>query len=726
GMSEFVVGVRVDGTAAGLAKAALEAKKALDNMAVAGAKDLTAIGRATKQTETSLVNMATRTQREFARMAQARETLGIRSEHRIQQEILRTQAAYQRLASSGTMTWREQQRAAEQMRQTVGRLNAEMGVYSGKQRLVAGAQKAGLMAAGVMAGAAVVAPKVNRAFSYGDQLANMANTAYGDASLSAAEDRKRRFEGMKAMDLAIRAAVDANSSTQQEAAGALSEVLSSGRFGTDDSLAIFKEAVLAGKANQTAATDFVKIAFSAKETMGIAPKDMARLFGIATYAGQSGPFEVSDMARALPKQFGLARNVGITGLEGAAKVAALNQATRLVAGTSDQAATLSENLLAKMGSEDARNNFSKLGIPYNKKIVEGRMQGLDALDVTANLIESLLGKNKNYQKALTAYNAAPEGSARKAALDDVMNVAKGEVISKIFPDREAGSGMAAYILDRANANKIAQESLLYGTDSIERNMWTVKASPSFDLNRAKQAAEFANYDAMIKLGPAVSTVADSFAELAKTSPEFAAAISGATTVLQGVAVAAGVVGVGGAALGVGKVATSIGAARAARAAATAAAAAAPAGATSALGGAGAGAAGGISAAGALSAGFLVAAPVVGAYAYDQMTNTEGGLRQRIADRDARIQEFDQMIALKREAGDTPMSIGRVQAERDALAASRDDMTRRLQELLANTKIGGEVNVNITAAPGIQANADLQPNDGTRMTGNVGRTNVNTD
>ncbi|CUK06467.1 phage tail tape measure protein [Achromobacter xylosoxidans] len=725
-MSEFVVGVRVDGTAAGLAKAALEAKKALDNMAVAGAKDLTAIGRATKQTETSLVNMATRTQREFARMAQARETLGIRSEHRIQQEILRTQAAYQRLASSGTMTWREQQRAAEQMRQTVGRLNAEMGVYSGKQRLVAGAQKAGLMAAGVMAGAAVVAPKVNRAFSYGDQLANMANTAYGDASLSAAEDRKRRFEGMKAMDLAIRAAVDANSSTQQEAAGALSEVLSSGRFGTDDSLAIFKEAVLAGKANQTAATDFVKIAFSAKETMGIAPKDMARLFGIATYAGQSGPFEVSDMARALPKQFGLARSVGITGLEGAAKVAALNQATRLVAGTSDQAATLSENLLAKMGSEDARNNFAKLGIPYNKKIAEGRMQGLDALDVTANLIEGLLGKNKNYQKALTAYQAAPEGSARKAALDDVMNIAKGEVISKIFPDREAGSGMAAYVLDRANANKIAKESMLYGTESIERNMWTVKASPSFQANRLKQASEFANYDAMVEMGPAVSTVAAAFADLAKSSPQLAAAISGSITILQGLAVGAGVVGLGGAALGVGKVASSVGAARAARAAATAAAAAAPSGATSALGGAGAGAAGGISAAGALSAGFLVAAPIAGALVQDNMFRTEEGLRNRIAQREEKIKMFDEMIALKQEVGDTPLSISKMQAERDDVVASRDDMNRRLQELLANTKIGGEVNVNITAAPGIQANADLQPNDGTRMTGNVGRTNVNTD
>ena len=67
-----------------------------------------------------------------------------------------------------------------------------------------------------------------------------------------------------------------------------------------------------------------------------------------------------------------------------------------------------------------------------------------------------------------------------------------------------------------------------------------------------------------------------------------------------------------------------------------------------------------------------------------------------------------MIALKREAGDTPLSIGRMQAERDAVVASRDEMTRRLQELLANTKIGGEVNVNITAAPGIQAMQTCSP------------------
>ena len=46
--------------------------------------------------------------------------------------------------------------------------------------------------------------------------------------------------------------------------------------------------------------------------------------------------------------------------------------------------------------------------------------------------------------------------------------------------------------------------------------------------------------------------------------------------------------------------------------------------------------------------------------------------------EARIKEFEEMIALKREAGDTPLSIGRMQAERDAVVASRDEMTRRLQ------------------------------------------------
>ncbi|MGE8690966.1 MAG: phage tail tape measure protein [Achromobacter sp.] len=721
-MSDYIVGVRVDGDTAGLAKAAQAAKKALESMAVAGAKDLDGIAKASKKTESSLVAMGTRTQREFARMAQARETLGIRSEHRIQQEILRTQAAYQRLASSGTMTWREQRRAADQMRETVGRLNAEMGVYSNRQRAIAGLQRAGMIAAGVTAGIAVVAPKVGRAFQYDEQLAHMANTAYGDPSLSAAEDRARRFAGRQEMDKAIREAIRYGGGTKESASATLNSLLSSGRFEAGDSLTIFREAVRAATANQASGDDFAQIAFAANASMGIKPEEMAKAFGAATYAGQSGAFEIRDMAKALPGQFAAASNIGLSGLPGLAKLAALNQASRLTAGTADQAATNTQNLLAKMGARDTRTNFSALGVNYDKRLAEGRMRGLDALDVTADIIEEQLKKNKNYQSALTAYRNSAEGSDRQDALGSVMKIAQGSVVSKLFPDQQAMMALVGFLADRGNVSKIARDSLLHGTEAVERNMWTVEDSPSFKLSQAKEAAEFANYDAMIKLGPAVSSVADAFAELARTSPELASAFSGAITILQGLAVAAGVIGLGGAVMGAGKLAGAGGLARGGWAAGGRAAA----GVARAATGAAEVAAGAATAGGLVSGGLLLAAPALGAYTYDQMTGTEGGLRARIADREARIREFDELLAAKRDAGDTATSIGRVQAERDAVAASRDEMTRRLEELLATTKIGGEITVNVTAAPGVQAQTDLRPNDGTKMTGNVGRTNVNTD
>ena len=64
--------------------------------------------------------------------------------------------------------------------------------------------------------------------------------------------------------------------------------------------------------------------------------------------------------------------------------------------------------------------------------------------------------------------------------------------------------LVGFLADRENVNKIAKDSLLYGNDAVDRNMWAVEDSPNYKLNQAKQAAEFANYDAMIKLGPAVS------------------------------------------------------------------------------------------------------------------------------------------------------------------------------------------------------------------------------
>lgn len=70
----------------------------------------------------------------FQKMASARETLGIRSEKVIQNEIRRTEAAYKRLADSGTLSMREQHRAADAARTAIVKLQNEMGVLTTRQK----------------------------------------------------------------------------------------------------------------------------------------------------------------------------------------------------------------------------------------------------------------------------------------------------------------------------------------------------------------------------------------------------------------------------------------------------------------------------------------------------------------------------------------------------------------------------------------------------------------
>ncbi|EEG3121757.1 phage tail tape measure protein [Salmonella enterica subsp. enterica] len=67
-----------------------------------------------------------RIRNETVRMQQARERIGIRSEHTIQREITRTEAAYNRLERSGVLSASELARAHEKTTAAVARLRREM------------------------------------------------------------------------------------------------------------------------------------------------------------------------------------------------------------------------------------------------------------------------------------------------------------------------------------------------------------------------------------------------------------------------------------------------------------------------------------------------------------------------------------------------------------------------------------------------------------------------
>lgn len=534
-MTSFLIGVKLDGDAVGFARMAQQAQKIWKDLTGAGVGSGTATAAANGK---ALAQMRS----DYQRYAQAREVLGVRSERRIQQEIVQTQAAYRRLAESGAMSWREQMRAAEAMRGRVRELRNEMGRLTVAQRAAGMARGVGTVAAGVGAGAAVLAPVVSRVMSYDERLAHMTNTAFNDRNTAG------RIAGMGELDKMIQDAVRYGGGTRDNAATALSELLATGAFKPAEAMTIFREAVLAGTANNTSALDFVNLAAKAGKTMGITPDRMGAIFGMGTYAGQQGAFEIANMAKWLPAQMANSKAVGLYGEKGFAKLAALNQAAVNTAGTKDEAGNNVVNLLGKIGALDTAKDFQKTsGINISKELAQGRVRGLDALDVVGNLLDKQLAKDKNYQQVQKRL-ATATGGDRQAALEAVSNIAQGTVIGKYFQDRQALMALYAYMQERKRVDEIAAGALT-NTDAAQRNMDVLRARPTASVEAAKNEGEIALQNAFNGLLMPIKGVADGMTSLAREYPEMTKWTVGSAVALSTLAAAAGAAALGATLMG---------------------------------------------------------------------------------------------------------------------------------------------------------------------------------
>lgn len=513
----YNVGVRIDGNANGLARAAQDANRMLSQMGRNSVADL-------------------------KKMANAREILGIRSEREVQREILRTQAAYSRLARSGQLSWGEQRRAADATRKSIEKLNNELGKLSTRQKAMRIAQGGAVVGAGVGVGAAMLAPKVSTVMSYDMRLAHLSNTANSGLDLSG------RRSGMRDIDRAVVEAVQAGGGTRDGALDTYEQLAGSGRFKPNEIRQIMKDAVVAATANGADAQSFAQMAISANATFGIGAGGMNRLFGIGTYAGQSGGFEIKDMAKWLPQQMAAAKSVGMSGETGFAKLAALNQAAINTAGTKDEAGNNVVNLLGKMGSQDTLKDFQKLGIDLPRRFAEGRMNGVDAMDVIGNVLAEQLSKDQNYQTIQRKLVTSKGGAEYQSALQSAGDIAQGTVVGKVFQDRQALMALVAYLNDRGRVGQIAGGATA-NADAHLKNMALVSETASYKTGQLVQQKDIAMHEALNKVTPAIGSLADSVTGLMREYPGYTAAIVGATTGLTALATAAGAAGLVGALTG---------------------------------------------------------------------------------------------------------------------------------------------------------------------------------
>lgn len=473
-------------------------------------------------------------------MASARETLGVRSEHKIQQEINHTIAAYNRLKRSGTATSRELARAAEATRSKIAGLNAEMGKTSWGQRLGNVGTAIASVGAGMAAGAMVMAQPMKKEMDYDRRLAMVSNTAFSDRDVAG------RIAGKKELHDAVKSAVETGGGTKEEALGALDKLLASGTVKAETAMKLLPTLQKGAVATGASTEDLSAIAISAMQQFGISEDQIGAVLDKAVAAGQAGNFELADMARWLPQQMAAAKSAGLSGMDGFEALLVANQQARVTAGTSDEAGNNLVNLLAKLTSKETADRFSKLeikgkdgkthGIDFIKSMENEKKQGKNSIEAFGSIMDMVVGEDKRYQ-ALKAKLKTAKKEEQQALIEQMTNLVEGTAIGQIISDRQALMALLG-IRNNVELGKQVKEEVTNSEGATDKSHKVVMSTNSAKVEQAKNAVEFAQMEGMKSFNNALGDAATKLAEYAKAYPDLTSTLTTAGTVITALSTAA--------------------------------------------------------------------------------------------------------------------------------------------------------------------------------------------
>ncbi|WP_279572474.1 phage tail tape measure protein [Volucribacter amazonae] len=532
-------------------------KQVLDNVKRTS-KNIDEISKQTQKNQQNAANNVGKTAEQIAkrqletakRLNQAKEHLGIRSEHRIQREIQRTIAAYNRLQRSGTASSKELARAAEAQRLRLAKLNEEMvkvekshtriNNTGNGQRLTNIGRGVMGVAAGVTAGAMVMAQPMKREMDFDRQLAMTANTAFVE------RDVQGRIAGKKALFDAVEKAVNAGGGSKEEALGALDTMIASGAVSAQTAINLLPTLQKGAVATGADPNDLAKIAISSMQQFGIREEDIGIVLDKAVAAGQAGNFELADMARWLPKQMAAAKQAGISGLEGLDTLLVANQQARVTAGTSDEAGNNLVDLLAKMTAKETNERFKNLkikgkdgkehGVDFIASMEAEKASGKNSLEAFNAIMDMIIGEDEQYKQLQERLKTA-SSSEQKTLLDQMTNLMEGKAIGQILSDRQA---LMAYLGIRNNlqlGNEV-KESLADSEGAVDKSHAVIADTNAFKTEQLKNTADFAQMKSMKELNDKFGDVSEKLTEYAQQYPNLTAALTGAATGISALGTAA--------------------------------------------------------------------------------------------------------------------------------------------------------------------------------------------
>lgn len=541
----------------------------------------TATERAAAKAAEAIEKAAVRQRSSYERLSHAREILGTRSERVIQQEIRQTEAAYTRLRNAGFSSWNEQVIAAEKMRKKVSELNQEMGRLSSTQKALNAIKFSGTAIAGLGAAAYTLKAPAVVAMDYGTRLAHMANTAYAE------RDATGRIAGKKELEAAIDYARRKGGGTRDQAAEALDTLIASGTVSDRDAMTMLPGIMKAATAGHADATALATIAIRAKQSFNISADDIPRVLSAALAAGQAGGFELKDMAKWLPQQMAMAKNLGLSGKEGFAKLAAWNQASVVTAGTKDEAGNNLRDMLNELNTPHFRNFMAEQYLADGRKAGKGEKagrlktvdqvfldyqeKGVDKVEATLDMMNSIFSKDKTYQalqKRLQTLDK-DDKEGRREVIEAMSAQVQGTSIGKVFHNQQSLMAILGLLNNRDyTADVLGKVRAEYGKrytphdggsgmSATDVGYEVISSEAGYKTQQANEDKRVAQKAAIDQLTPAIGKAAEAFSDLAAKHPLLVGTTTLATTALGALAGAAGLAslamggkaGLGGGAIG---------------------------------------------------------------------------------------------------------------------------------------------------------------------------------
>lgn len=473
-------------------------------------------------------------------MASARETLGVRSEHKIQQEINHTIAAYNRLKRSGTATSRELARAADATRSKIAGLNAEMGKTSWGQRLGNVGTAMASVGAGMAAGAMVMAQPMKKQMDYDRRLAMVSNTAFSDRDVAG------RIAGKKELHEAVKSAVENGGGTKEDALAALDKLLASGTVKAETAMKLLPTLQKGAVATGASTEDLSAIAISAMQQFGISEDQIGAVLDKAVAAGQAGNFELSDMARWLPQQMAAAKFAGLSGMNGFEALLVANQQARVTAGTSDEAGNNLVNLLAKITSKETADRFRKLeikgkdgkthSIDFIKSMENEKKQGKNSIEAFSSIMDMVVGEDDRY-KSLKEKLKTAKKEEQQTLLNQMADLVEGTAIGQVISDRQALMALLG-IRNNVQLGKEVKAKVGSAQGAVDKSHAVIQDTNSAKLENAKNSFEFAQMEGVKSFNDALGDAAVKLTEYAKAYPDLTNTVVQAGTVITALSAAA--------------------------------------------------------------------------------------------------------------------------------------------------------------------------------------------